>query len=169
MIHVYTGDGEGKTTTALGLAFRCAGHGERIVFLQFMKGRKNIGEYRTAKKLDNIDIKQFGRKEFMKLSSPEKEDYELAEKGLSYAKKVISNHPPFLLVLDEINLAVSIGLLEEKEVLDLLDNVPEKVHVVLTGSNAPESFIKKADLATDMKKIKHPFDKGIKNRKGIDY
>jgi cob(I)alamin adenosyltransferase len=169
MIHLYTGEGEGKTIAALGLALRALGHGKRVVVIQFMKGRTDTGEFLMAKKLaPDLRIHQFGRVGFVDLKSPEPEDKMLAEKGLAFAKEALRKKPD-LLILDEINLAVSVGLLSEKKVIDLLGSVPADVTVVLTGRRAPKAFIERANLATEMMHLKHPFDVGVESREGLDY
>ncbi|MEM2820411.1 MAG: cob(I)yrinic acid a,c-diamide adenosyltransferase, partial [Candidatus Bathyarchaeia archaeon] len=149
-IHLYTGDGEGKSITAFGLALRAIGHGYKVIIIQFMKGRKDIGEYKIRKRLaPNYEIHQFGRREFIDLKNPDPIDYILARRALRFAKKAIKKKPR-LLILDEINLAVSIGLIELKDVLELLSNIPKPTTVVLTGRNAPKELIERADLVTEM-------------------
>lgn len=168
-IHLYTGNGEGKSITAFGLALRAVGHGYKVIIVQFMKGRKDIGEYKIKDRLTpNYVIRQFGREEFIDLRSPEPVDYVLARRAINFAKKVI-NEKPRLLILDEINLAVSIGLVHLDEVLDLLSSIPESTTVVLTGRNAPKELIDVADLVTEMREIKHPWKRGVQARKGIEY
>ncbi|MBS7607067.1 cob(I)yrinic acid a,c-diamide adenosyltransferase [Candidatus Bathyarchaeota archaeon] len=168
-IHLYTGDGEGKSITAFGLALRAIGHGYKVIIIQFMKGRKDIGEYKIRKRLaPNYEIHQFGRREFIDLKNPDPIDYILARRALRFAKKAIKKKPR-LLILDEINLAVSIGLIELKDVLELLSNIPKPTTVVLTGRNAPKELIERADLVTEMCEIKHPWRRGIQARKGIEY
>lgn len=168
-IHLYTGDGEGKSITAFGLALRAIGHGYKVIIIQFMKGRKDIGEYKIRKRLTpNYEIHQFGRREFIDLKNPDPIDYILARRALRFAKKAIKKRPR-LLILDEINLAVSIGLIELKDVLELLSNIPEPTTVVLTGRNAPKELIERADLVTEMHEIKHPWRRGVQARKGIEY
>lgn len=168
-IHLYTGDGEGKSITAFGLALRAVGHGYKVIIVQFMKGRKDIGEYKIWRRLaPHYEIHQFGRKEFVDLKKPEPIDYILAERALNFAKKALKRKPR-LLILDEINLAVSIGLIKISDVLDLLNNIPKSTTVVLTGRNAPRELIERADLVTEMREIKHPWKKGIQARKGIEY
>jgi cob(I)alamin adenosyltransferase len=169
MIHVYTGEGEGKTIAALGLAFRALGHGKKVMVIQFMKGRTDTGEILMAKKLTPaLMIRQFGRADFVDLASPGPEDRKLAEEAFSFAKESLRKRPD-LLVLDEINLAVAVGLLSEKEVLSFLEGVPAEVTVVLTGRRAPASFVALADLATEMIYLKHPYDSGVDSREGLDY
>lgn len=168
-IHLYTGDGEGKSITAFGLALRAIGHGYKVIIIQFMKGRKDIGEYKIRKRLaPNYEIHQFGRKEFIDLKKPDPIDYILARRALEFAKKAIKRKPR-LLILDEINLALSIGLIELKDVLELLSNIPEPTTVVLTGRSAPKELIERADLVTEMREIKHPWRRGVQARRGIEY
>ncbi|MCS7139867.1 MAG: cob(I)yrinic acid a,c-diamide adenosyltransferase [Candidatus Nezhaarchaeota archaeon] len=168
-IHLYTGDGEGKTLTAFGLALRAVGHGYKAIIIQFMKGRKDIGEYKIRERLQpEYEIYQFGRPTFISLEKPEPIDYELAKEGLEFAKEALKRRPR-VLVLDEINLAAAIGLVEIEDVLKLLENIPEETVVVLTGRRAPRRFIDVADLVTEMKDIKHPYRQGIEARRGIEY
>jgi len=168
-IHLYTGDGEGKTITAFGLALRAVGHGYKVIIIQFMKGRKDIGEYKIRERLQpEYEIHQFGREEFVDLKNPDPIDIELAQKGLEFAREALKKKPR-LLILDEINLAVAVGLVKLEEVLELLDEVPEETVVVLTGRNAPKELIEKADLVTFMKDVKHPMKKGVPARRGIEY
>jgi len=169
LIHLYTGDGEGKSITAFGLALRSVGHGLKVIIIQFMKGRKDIGEYKIKDKLcPEYEIHQFGRKEFIDLKKPSPADFKLAQDGLAFAKEALKRKP-HLLILDEINLAVAIGLLKLKDVIDLLDKAPTSTTVVLTGRMAPKELVERADLVTEMCEIKHPIKKGVPARKGIEY
>lgn len=168
-VHLYTGKGEGKSITAFGLALRAVGHGHKVVIVQFMKGRKGTGEYRIRKRLSpEYEIHQFGRKEFVNLETPDPIDIRLAKKGLAFAKKALKQKPQ-LLILDEINLAVAIGLLKLKDILNVLENIPSSTVVVLTGRNAPQELIDRADLVAECCEIKHPMRKGVPARKGIEY
>ncbi len=168
LVYLWTGKGWGKTTSALGAALRCIGHGYKAIIIQFMKGRKDlIGEYRIRKKLGNkYQIHQFGRPGWVNLKKPSEMDRKLAEKGLEFARKK-AKEKPFLLVLDEINLAVAVGLLKEKEVLNFLDQIPPQVHVYMTGRYAPKSLIKRADYVNEIVMKKGP--KKLSGEKGIDY
>ncbi len=166
--YLYTGTGGGKTTNALGLALRSVGHGHKVVIIQFMKWWKNTGEYKIRKKLEPYyEIYQFGRKGWIGLSNLEEEDKTLAKRGLEFAKKIVKEKKPHLLVLDEINLAVHCKLLDFSEVLDLLDNIPKKTDVVLTGRHAPKELMDRADFVNEVRDIKHP--KEIPTTKGIQY
>lgn len=161
-IHVYTGKGEGKTLVAFGLALRAIGNGKKVVIVQFMKGR-NVGEYRVMRKL--CKVYQFGRKSFVNLKKPSEKDKKLAKKGVEFAKKVKAD----MLVLDEINLALDTGLIDFDDVKDLLKKIPEKTVVVMTGRRANRKIIKMADLVTEMRYVKHPYGKGVKALKGLEY
>ena len=168
-IYLWTGYGWGKTTSALGVALRAIGHGHKVIIIQFMKGRKYIGEYKVRKRLSpNYKIYQFGRKEFINLRKPTKKDKELAQKGFRFIGEAIKQKPN-LLILDEINLATAIGILDKKDVLKLLDDIPKNIAVYLTGRNAPKEFRKRADYVTEIKPIKHPKINYNNPKKGIDY
>ena len=163
MIFLFTGNGKGKTTAAIGMGVRAAGHKKRVVMIKFMKGIES-GE--DLIKIPYFEIYKFGRKEFVNLKNPAEEDRKMARMGFEFAKK-IAKEKPFLLILDEINVAASIGLLNKKEIIDFIKNLD--VHVVLTGRYAPKEFIEIADLVTEMKEIKHPYEKGRKAEEGIEW
>lgn len=165
-IFLWTGNGWGKTTSAFGVALRALGHNKKVIVVQFMKRRKDIGEYKIQKQLKNLTIKQFGRPSWVNLKAPSPQDKKLAKQGLQYAKK-ISQTKPFLLILDEINLAAQIKLFEEKEVLGLLEAIPSGVHVYLTGRYAPDYLLQKADYVNEIVMKKGP--KRLVGEKGIDY
>jgi len=168
-IQVYTGNGKGKTTAALGLALRAAGHGFKTYFGQFLKGQ-DYGELSAIQKLSSlITIEQFGRKGFIHVTeNPDKEDIDRAQQGLRKCTKMMKSLKYRIIVLDEINVAVHFNLFTEKEIHDFLDEKPEDIEVILTGRYAPESFIDRADLVTEMKEIKHYYKKGIQARLGIE-
>jgi len=168
-IQVYTGNGKGKTTAALGLAFRAAGRGFMTYIAQFLKGQPT-GEVEAAKKLAPlIRIERFGREGFITVKDgPGDEDVALARKGLESAREAMLSGAYRIVVLDEINTAVHFKIVTERDVHDLLDARPDGVEVVLTGRYAPASFIERADLVTEMRDIKHYFDKGVPAREGIE-
>lgn len=169
LVYLYTGEGEGKTTNAFGLALRAVGHGYNVIIIQFMKGRKYIGEYKIKDRLaPEYEIYQFGREDFIDFKNPMPLDYELAEKGLEFAKKALKRKPR-LLILDEINLAAHFGIVKTEDLLKLLDDIPEETTVVLTGRRAPRKLIERADLVTEMRLIKHPFEKNVPAREGLEY
>ncbi len=168
-IQVYTGSGKGKTTAALGLALRAAGHKQRVYIGQFLKGQM-YGELLSAKQLSPyIIIEQFGRKGFIHVTKdPDKEDIQKAKRGLKKCLEAMLSLKYKIIILDEINVAVYFNLLTEKEVLEFLSQKPEAVEIILTGRYAPATFIKKADLVTEMKEKKHYYKKGVKAREGIE-
>jgi cob(I)alamin adenosyltransferase len=165
---VYTGNGGGKTAASLGLALRGVGHGKKVVMVQFMKGREDIGEYLAKERLaPELVMRQFGRKGWIDLKNPSTEDKELAEKGLEYAKESLKNKPDTL-ILDEINLAAAIGVLDVTKVLSFLKYIPPETIVILTGRNAPPEFIEYADYVVELKDVKRPA-KENPPRKGFEY
>ncbi len=168
-IQVYTGNGKGKTTAALGLALRAAGYGQGSYIGQFLKGHL-YGELISLEKLSPlIKIEQFGRKGFIHVTrNPDEEDIRLARKGLKKCREAMLSGKYRLIILDEINVAVYFHLLTEKEVLEFLEQKPENVEIILTGRYAPSSFLKKADLITEMKEKKHYYKKGVMAREGIE-
>jgi len=159
---VLTGDGKGKTTSAFGCALRAAGHGKRVVFIQFMKARES-GEAMIEVK--NIDIARFGRKPFVFEAS--KEDIEMAEKAMEFARKAIKKKP-FMLILDEINVVVDKNLLKVEDVINLIRERGE-TNIILTGRNARKEIIEIADIVTEMRNIKHYYEKTGETIEGIDY
>ncbi len=168
IVMLFTGDGKGKTTAAVGAAVRAAGHGAEVLIIQFMKGRL-YGELAAAEKLDNLTIEQHGRDEFVDPKNPEKIDIELAEKGWARALEVVASDPPSLLVLDEINVVVSFGLIPIETVVDFVRNRPCGMDLILTGRYAAQELIDIADTVTEMKEIKHHYNAGVQMRKGIEY
>ncbi|MGM0377432.1 MAG: cob(I)yrinic acid a,c-diamide adenosyltransferase [Bacteroidota bacterium] len=168
MVHIYTGNGKGKTTAALGLALRAAGSGKKVFFGQFVKGMAYSEVSIINEKLPEIDHQLFGRKCFIK-RDPEEADFEAARKGLEKIKALIKEKKHDLIVLDEINIALYYKLISIENVTDLFENLPEETELVLTGRYAPEELIEKADLVTEMKEIKHYFKQDTKARKGIEF
>lgn len=169
MVHVYTGDGKGKTTAALGLALRACGHGLKVHMIQFMKGDISYGELRAAEWIPNLTIVQFGRASFVDRDKPADEDIALAKKALEHAKAIIRKGEHDLVILDELNVAIDHKLLGLEEVLELIDTKPEDMELVITGRYAKEKIIERADYVTTMENIRHPYEKGEKARKGIEH
>jgi cob(I)alamin adenosyltransferase len=168
-IQIYTGDGKGKTTAALGLALRAAGRGIRTYIAQFLKAQPT-GEIEAIKKLAPlVRIEQFGREGFITVKdAPGDEDIERAKAGLAKAREAMLSGAYRIVVLDEVNTAVHFKILPEKDVLDFIDERPAAIELVLTGRYAPASFVDQADLVTEMKAVKHYFDRGVKAREGIE-
>ncbi len=169
LIQVYTGNGKGKTTAALGLCLRAAGWGYRSYIGQFLKGQ-DYGELHSIKKFsDLIVIEQFGKKGFIHIEKgPDEEDIRLAKAGLEKCILEMKSRKFRVIVLDEINIAIYFNLISEEEIHAFLDEKPDDVEVVLTGRYAPQSIIDRADLVTEMKEVKHYYQKGIGARKGIE-
>ncbi len=170
LIQVYTGDGKGKTTAALGLALRAVGHGLKVVMIQFLKGTRETGELSMAQGLSpQFVIKPMGRDGFVDRENPSADDISSARAALNEARKVLNERVCDLLILDEVNVAVSLGLVGEDAVLKLMDDKPLHMELILTGRGAPASFIEKADLVTTMECTKHYFNQGEAARKGIEF
>ena len=171
LVMVYTGDGKGKTTAALGLSLRQLGWGKKGLFLQFMKGKGNVYGERIAagKYLPDLKIEQWGREEFVNLSNPDQIDIELAQKGMERARQALKSGEYDLVVLDEVCVAISAGLLSKGQVLELLASKPTQMDVVLTGRYCPEEIMDAADLVSEVKEIKHHYVKQIKAREGIEF
>lgn len=170
LVLVYTGNGKGKTTAALGLALRAVGHDEKVYIIQFMKGNEKYGEVQAVRKyLPNTELVQKGLDKFVKKGNPSEEDLKLAKEGIDLAKDIISSGEYDLVILDEINVAVDYGLIKEEDVLDLISIKPEHVALVLTGRYAPEKILEAADMVSEVKEIKHHYKQGIKAQPGIEY
>jgi len=168
LIQIYTGDGKGKTTAALGLALRAVGHRMKVLMIQFMKGDQ-YGELESSKKLSPyLTLKQVGREKFISKSNPDPKDLQLAREGFLMAKKAIQNKEYDIVILDEINLAVDYGLIPLTEILQLIDSKPEEIELILTGRNVNREILERADLITEMVERKHYYDKGVPAREGIE-
>lgn len=186
LVQVYTGDGKGKTTAALGQSIRAIGHGLKVLFVQFVKGNSFTGEFLFAQNLHNFTFWQFGRdciyssgiresviectncgECFIGKEGPTEMDYKVIEGGWERVKLYAENYD--LVVLDEISLAIYHKIIPLGEVIEFLKSKPEEMEIILTGRNMPEEIINLADLVTEMKEIKHPYNKGISARWGIDY
>lgn len=167
-LHVYTGEGKGKTTAAMGLALRAAGAGLRVYILQFCKGRPTAEIKALGCLGDSVTIRQFGRDGFIP-RSPAPEDVASAREGLREAQRIIAEGRHELVVLDEANVAIDLGMIEEKEIIDAIDRRPDWVDVVITGRNAPEALVRRADLVTEMRCVRHYFENNVPAREGIEY
>lgn len=169
LVEIFTGDGKGKTSAALGLALRALGYNLRVHIIFFMKGAYPYSERKILAQLPNISFSSFGQDYFVDPDNIKPEDKEQARKGLEKAHQVIHSGNYDMVILDEINVAVGWKLLEVNEVLELIKNKPKNVELILTGRYADPRLIDSADLVTEMVKVKHPYDRGIKARGGIDY
>ena len=169
MVEVYTGDGKGKTTAALGLALRATGHGWRVLIVQFMKGDPTYGEIVAARGVKGLTVTQTGLTTFVEKGNPSPEDLAEAQRGLTLAREALASRKYRMVILDEINVAVDYGLVKLEDALALIAACPENVELVFTGRGAKPAVIDRADLVSEVKEIKHPYQKGIVNRVGIDH
>jgi cob(I)alamin adenosyltransferase len=172
LIIINTGNGKGKTTAALGLAFRALGHNFKVCMVQFIKGSWKYGELESAKKFENFTLLPMG-KGFVNFGAkePDPKDTELAEETLAKGKDAINSGEYKLVILDEILYALCYNLIKIEDVLEIVKNKPDNVHVVLTGRGLDKfpELIKVADLVTEMKEIKHPYQQGITAQRGIEF
>jgi cob(I)alamin adenosyltransferase len=166
LVHVYTGNGKGKTTAAIGLAVRAAGRNLKVAFVQFIKGVQT-GERIFMENYKAFDIVQLNAGNYRSKSQEQLRNE--AQKTLSYAEKVITGDEYDMVILDEICVALHENLISVQQVLDLLDKKPQRLELVLTGRNAPQELIERADLVTEMHMIKHPYNEGIVARQGIEF
>ena len=169
LTQVYTGDGKGKTSAAFGLALRAIGRGLKVYVVQFIKGGFDYGELHIVDNLPNLKLKAFGRGKFVTEIPPTKEDVKLAKEAFNLAEKVVNSKEYDLVILDEINVALNLKLVDVDEVIHLIGNKPKHVELILTGRYAPPEIIEVSDLVTEMKEVKHPYTQGIPTRKGIEY
>jgi len=167
MIQVYTGDGKGKTTAALGLALRAAGAGLNVYIAQFLKG-KPCSEIRALKKFKNITIEQFGSGCFIK-KRPSDKDIKLAEMALKRIEDVVAKKKFNVIILDEVNSALGLKLFTLGELNAIIAKIPKQTELILTGRNASVGILQIADLISEIKEIKHYFKKGLRARKGIEF
>ena len=168
LVEVFTGNGKGKTTAALGIVLRAIAHNLKVYIVYFMKGGYPYGEQQVFSKLPNVDFSVFG---YQRLTDPDNikpEEIEEARKALDKAREVISSGDYDVVILDEINIAAAWKLIDVGDVLELIKSKPEDLELILTGRYADQSLIEAADLVTEMRKIRHPYDRGIRARKGID-
>lgn len=172
-MHVYAGNGKGKTTAALGLSLRALGRDFTVYFIQFMKGDPEYGEARMADKLAGFHFYQFGTTKFVDRNDPDTIDIQMARQGLSHAHQVMmalpENGKRVVMVLDELNVALDFNLVELEEVLKLISGKPEEMELVITGRDPHPKVLELADYFTEMKEHKHPYTKGIMAREGIEH
>ena len=173
-IQVYTGDGKGKTTASLGLAMRALGRCWKVLIIMFTKGGDDYGELNSFMNLspaikDNLKIIQAGLDRIVYKDNETEDDVREIKKGWELAKKAIKNDEYQLIILDEANIAIDMGILDVDEVVEVLKNKPEEMEIVLTGRNAHPKIIEIAHLVSEIKPVKHYWDTGIAARKGIEY
>jgi len=169
LVQVYTGNGKGKTSAAFGLALRAAGRGLKVYIIQFIKGGFDYGELYVIDMIPNITLKAFGRGKFITDIPPSKQDYELAQAAFSLSKEIVESGKYDVVILDEINVAVQLDLVEVHDVVKLIKDKPKHVELVLTGRYASNKVVEVADLVTEMQEVKHPFRVGTGARMGIEY
>lgn len=168
LVQIYTGNGKGKTTAALGLALRAAGHGLWVYFGQFMKGVP-YGELSALAQIPSVRVRQFGAGRWTHPERVTAEDRTMAQLGLRECAEMLHSGQYDVVVLDEINVAAAWGLLPVDQVVDLISTKPPRVELILTGRYVPEEMLSLADLVTEMSEIKHPFSSGIASRRGIEF
>jgi cob(I)alamin adenosyltransferase len=179
LIQVYTGNGKGKTTCALGAGLRAAGHGLNVLMISFMKAKVairgdtsdiNYGEFRSIEQVPNFTIRPVGRETFVDKENPDPVDVKMARDGLEMAREALRNHSCDVLILDEINVAVEWNLFSLEDQLDLLDIRPSDVELIMTGRYAKQEIIDAADLVTEMKDVKHYYNmRKITARRGFEF
>jgi len=176
MLYIFTGNGKGKTTAALGQAMRAVGEGKRVLMVQFIKGPWKSGEdeikvisERTPEGVFKLVKMGKGFVGILGDTLPREEHEKAAEHTLEYAKKEAASGNWDIIILDEINNAVSLGLITKEQVFDFFTIIPDSLFLILTGRDAPKEFIERADLVTEMRDLKHPYEKGIRAKRGIEY
>lgn len=168
LVQVYTGDGKGKTTAALGLALRVLGWGRQVLVVQFLKDGE-FGEVRALRQFSQLTLRQFGTKEFVDLNNPAEETVQLCREGWEYVKAQVASKPRDLLILDEMNLVLGAGIIPWDEVENFLEQRPKTLEVVFTGRNAPDCLRDYADLVTEFCEVRHPLQNGVKSRQGVEW
>jgi len=166
MLQVYTGDGKGKTTAAIGLAVRAAGAGLKVFIGQFVKSME-YNEIKILKNIDNIDVEQYGLNCFIE-KEPEQKDIKAAQEGLKEIREILTSDKYDVVILDEANIAVYFDLFSVDELINVIDSRNEGIEVIVTGRKAKEKLMDKADLVTNMQEIKHYYEKGVQARDGIE-
>ncbi|MFW9777959.1 MAG: cob(I)yrinic acid a,c-diamide adenosyltransferase [Candidatus Heimdallarchaeota archaeon] len=167
--HVVTGDGKGKTTSALGMALRAAGHGFKVLIIQWLKKGWNYGELRALTAIPQITLVQYGRPEFIDRKNPKEIDITEAQAALIRARTAVEKEDWDVLILDEINVALDFGLISKTEVIKLIKQKPKKLEIILTGRNAPRSIVALADYHTEIQSHKHPYQREVLARRGVEY
>lgn len=172
LIIIYYGNGKGKTTAALGVALRAIGYNHNVCMIQFIKGEWDYGELYSSNKLKpNFELIVTG-KGFIGIIDDDhliEEHIQSSKNALKIAKEKISSNKYNIIILDEINYALKLNLITENEVIDLLDSKPKELNIIMTGNYLSDKILEIADIVTEMKEVKHPYKKGIKAKKGIDF
>jgi len=168
LVHVYTGNGKGKTTAAFGLALRSVGAGMKVFIGQFVKGKQYNENMAVARYLKNVTVKQYGLGCFI-VNTPTEDDIRAAGKGLGEMRKIIQKGKHDLVIMDEVNIALFYKLIDVNQLIEIIKAKPDHVELVLTGRYAPQEIIDMADLVTEMKEVKHYYQQGIEARDGIEY
>ncbi len=168
LVEVFTGDGKGKTSAALGTVVRALGHGLRVYIAFFMKGNFPYGEQKFLAQIPNVTLATFGHEHFVDPNNVKEEEKAEARRALEAARQAMLSGNYDIVILDEVNVATAWKLIDLEEVIKLIKDKPEKVELILTGRYAHPKLVELADLVTEMVKVKHPYDKGILSRKGID-
>jgi len=170
LVQIYTGNGKGKTTAALGLSLRALGRGFKVCFIQFLKGRMKLGDgaLLALKCVRNFEYASYGTGKFV-TGKPSRKDFQEASRAFEHAKEAIMKGKYEVVVLDEITHAVNLGLIDVNKVIELVRNKPSTVEIVLTGRAANRRLVDVADLVTEMREVKHPFSHGVRAREGIEF
>ncbi len=169
LVQVYTGEGKGKTTAAIGTVLRALGNDMKVCIIAFMKAGQPSGEWNILSGLPNVSISRFGSGTLVDPANVTPQDREEASNALAAARQAVLGGEYDLVVLDEVNVAVAWGLIEQDEVLHLIENRPPNVELILTGRGADKEIVKMADIVTEMLNIKHPYNEGVAARRGIEY
>ena len=169
LVQIFTGDGKGKTSAALGTVVRALGYGLKVCIVVFMKGDYPYSEWKFLSSVPDVKIARFGFPTFTDPANIKPEEKEQAEKAFAFAREAMLGGEYDVLVLDEVNVAAAWKLIEVEEVVKLIKDKPPGVELILTGRSADTRLVQLADMVTECLKIKHPFDEGIKARRGIDY
>ncbi len=169
LVQVFTGDGKGKTSAAIGAVIRALGHGLKVYIALFMKGDYPYGEREILSRLPGVTLESFGSSQFIDPENIKPEEKKAAQEALAAARRAMLGGDYDLVVLDEVNVAVYFKLLEVREVLELIGAKPEGVELILTGRQADRELVRVADLVTECLKIKHPYDSGVEGREGFEY
>jgi len=169
LIQVFTGNGKGKTSAALGSVLRATGHGLKVFIVFFMKGKYPYGEFSSLPRLPGVEVASFGLRCLIGDREIDPEEIKQAELALKTAREAMLSGKYDMVVLDEVNVAVYFKLIPLDDVVKLIEEKPPEVELILTGRYAEPAVIERADLVTEMTKIKHPYDKGVQARKGIEY